>query len=75
MKCVICRQGETVAGEATVTLERDGMTLVIKNVPARICANCGEEYVDEQTASRLLEMAEAAAKAGVRVGVREYVAA
>ncbi|HEX21669.1 MAG TPA: type II toxin-antitoxin system MqsA family antitoxin [Actinobacteria bacterium] len=75
MKCIICKQGETIAGKVSVTFERDGMTLVIKNVPAQVCANCGEEYVDEETTSRLIKTAEAAAKVGVQVDVREYVAA
>ena len=75
MKCVICKQGKTIAGKVTVTLEREGMTLVIKNVPAQVCGNCGEEYVDEQTTNRLLKTAKTAAKAGVQVEVREYVAA
>jgi YgiT-type zinc finger domain-containing protein len=75
MKCVICRSGETRPGTATVTLERAGMTLVIQGVPARVCANCGEEYVDEETSVRLLKTAEEASQAGVRVDVREYIAA
>lgn len=75
MKCVICRNGETRSGKATVTLERDGTTLVIKGVPAQVCANCGEEYVNEVTTNRLLETAEEAARAGVQVDVREYAAA
>ena len=75
MKCVICKQGETRPGKATVTLERDGMTLIIKSVPARVCANCGEEYVDETTTTKLLRAAEEAARAGVQVDIREYIAA
>src|SRR5437870_5309111 len=35
MKCVICKQGETQPGTATVTLERANLTLVIKRVPAQ----------------------------------------
>ncbi len=72
MKCVICKGGETRSGTTTVTLERDGSTIVVKGVPARICKDCGEEYVDEQAASRLLRVAEEAAKAGVQVEVRDY---
>ena len=75
MKCVICKHGETRPGKATVTLERDGMTLVTKGVPARVCQNCGEEYIDEETTARLLQTAEDAARAGVQVDIREYVAA
>jgi YgiT-type zinc finger domain-containing protein len=75
MKCMICKSGETQPGTATVTLEREGITLVIQGVPAMVCANCGEEYVDENTSARLLKTAEEAAQAGVRVDVREYIAA
>ncbi len=75
MKCVVCKAGATRPGRATVTLEREGVTLVVKGVPAQVCANCGEEYVDEETTDRLLGAAEAAAQAGVQVDVREYMAA
>jgi YgiT-type zinc finger domain-containing protein len=74
MKCAICRHGETQPGTATVTLERDTLTLVVKGVPARVCDNCGEEYVDEETTTRLLQTAEEAARAGVQVDVRAYAA-
>ena len=74
MKCVICKHGEVTPGTATVTLERDKTTLVIKGVPARVCTNCGEEYVDEDTTRQLLETAEAAARMGVQIEVREYAA-
>jgi YgiT-type zinc finger domain-containing protein len=75
MRCVICKQAETQPGQITVTLERDGMTLVVKGVPARVCPNCGEEYLDEVTSSQLLKTAEEAAQTGIHVAVREYIAA
>ena len=75
LRCVICKNADVVPGTATVTLERDGVTLVVKSVAARVCPNCGEEYVDETAAARLLDVAERAAQAGVQIGVHEYVAA
>ncbi len=75
MKCVICKNGDTRPGKATVTLEREGLILVVKGVPARVCENCGEEYVEEAEATRLLTSADEALRAGVKVDVREYVAA
>ena len=75
MKCPICRNGETGPGKATVTLERNGVILVVKGVPARVCGNCGEEYVDEDAARRLLEAAENDLKAGIKLDVRDYAAA
>ncbi|MFQ5853708.1 MAG: type II toxin-antitoxin system MqsA family antitoxin [Candidatus Binatia bacterium] len=75
MKCVICKQGESKPGKATVTLERGGTTLVIKGVPANVCTNCGEQYVDQEITVRLLKDAEEAVRAGVQVDIREYIAA
>ena len=75
MKCMICKHGETEPGTTTVTLERGALTLVVKGVPAQVCDNCGEAYVDEETARKLLETAEAEAGAGAQVEVREYKAA
>ena len=75
MKCVICKNGTTQVGKATITLEREGTTLVVKGVPADVCTNCGEEYVDDKTTARLLKTAEEAVRAGVQVDVRFFEAA
>ena len=75
MKCVICKHGETRPGTATVTLERGETTLVFKHVPAQMCENCGESYVDEATTEHLLSEAETAMRAGVQVEVRTFIAA
>lgn len=71
MKCVICKHGETEAGHTTVTLERGRTVLVFRNVPAQVCANCGEAYVSEEITAQLLEEAEEAVQARVQVDVRE----
>jgi len=73
--CPICRHGKTKPGTATVTLTRGELTFVVKGVPAQVCGTCGEEYVEAETTERLLQAAEEAARAGVLVDVREYVAA
>ena len=72
MKCVICKHGEVEPGSTTVTLERNGMTLVYKGVPARVCSTCGEAYVDETVTSQLLQSVEEAARSGVQVDIREF---
>ncbi len=75
MKCVVCKKGETKGGTTTMTLEKNGATLVFKNVPARVCATCGEAYVEGEITKRLLKTADEAARAGIQVEVREYSAA
>jgi YgiT-type zinc finger domain-containing protein len=75
MKCVICKHAETALGKTTVTLERDGFTYVDKDVPAQVCPNCGEDYVNEKITSELLKAAEQMIKAGTLVDIRQYQAA
>lgn len=72
MKCVVCKSGETRPGTTTVTFERDGFTLVMKEVPAEICTNCGEDYVDEAVARDILALAEKMAKTGSKIEVIKY---
>ncbi len=75
MKCVVCKQGEMQPGTTTMTLERNVTTVVFKNVPAEVCDTCGEAYLDAATTRQLLHVVEEAARLGVQVDVRSYVAA
>lgn len=74
MKCAICRNGETEEGATTVVLERDGTTLVFKNVPVLVCENCGEEYLSAETNSDLLARANDAVKRGVDFEMLRFAA-
>lgn len=75
MKCLVCKNGTLKAGRTTVTVERDGTTIVIHNVPANVCETCGEDYLDAAVASSLETVLQEAARSGVRFEVREYQAA
>ena len=74
MTCVICKHGQTAAGEVTVTLQRGETTIIIKRVPAQVCENCGEYYLDEATSADLMQRAEEAATAGAEVEILRYAA-
>ena len=75
MKCVVCKQAELGAGVTTVTLARGEATFVVRDVPAQVCPNCGEDYVNSQVTSELLRSAENLARAGAQVDIRRYAAA
>ena len=74
MKCAICRNGSTIEGCTTVVLERDQATVVFKNVPAQICANCGEEYVSAAVNQALLGRARKEWADGIIFGMRNFAA-
>ena len=60
MTCLICKTGETNPGTTTVTLERDNTVVVIKDVPAQVCDNCGEYYLSEEVSTGIYAIAEEA---------------
>ncbi len=74
MNCVICKTGQISTGTTTITLQRGDTTVVIKNVPADVCDNCGEYYLSEEMAERVLELGESAVKKGVEVEVLRWAA-
>ena len=74
MKCTICKTGQTHPGTSTVTLQRDNTVVVIRDVPAEICENCGEYYLSEPTASRVYADADATARRHVEVEIQRYAA-
>ena len=74
MNCLMCKQGETRAGETTVTLQRGETTVLVKRVPAEICENCGEYYLTAEVTESLLSRAEAAVKSGTELEIIRYAA-
>ena len=72
MKCAICRNGNTENGFTTITLERKQTTLVFKQVPAAICENCGEVYLNSEINHALLKQAEQELKRGVFLEMVNY---
>ena len=72
MICLICRQAEIIDGLTSVTFERGELIIVMNSVPARVCPSCGEAYLDEEVAARLLRDVEEISKAGMLNVVREY---
>lgn len=74
MKCVICKTGHTHPGTATVTLQRDNSVVVIRDVPAEICEDCGEYYLTEPVAKRVYADADATVQRHVEVEILRYAA-
>jgi YgiT-type zinc finger domain-containing protein len=55
MECVICKSGIMHEGKVTVTLEKNGSIILIKEVPAQVCDVCEHYYLDEQTTGEVLK--------------------
>lgn len=74
MKCAICKTGNVTDGTATVMLERGETTVIIKDVPAEVCDQCGEYYLSEAMTEKVMAMAETAVTKGVEVEILRWAA-
>jgi YgiT-type zinc finger domain-containing protein len=74
MKCVICKEGDTAPGRVTVTLQRGNTVVIVREVPAAVCRNCGEYYLDEAVASKLYQQGEEAVQRHAEVEILRYAA-
>ena len=59
-------------GPTSVHFERGEMKVVVNNVPARVCPSCGEAFVEEDVAVKLLQDAEEMSKEGMVDEAIEY---
>ena len=74
MNCAMCKHGRTLPGLVTVTLQRGATTVVLKDVPADICDNCGEYYLSEEMTSKVMAVAEDAAAKNAEVEIVRFAA-
>jgi len=75
MRCLACKKGSTEAGSVTISVDRGSIVIVVRDVPARICTTCGEEYLDAETMKQVEEIVDSAKDSGVDVSVKYYSAA
>ena len=55
MKCIHC-QGQMKRGTTPFHIDRKGCHLVLDNVPAWICQQCGETYFEEKEVDAIQDL-------------------
>ena len=74
MKCYACKTGKTEPGRTTVSLSRGEAVIVVKNVPADICSQCGEPYFAPEISQQVSETADEAVRQGAELQVVKFAA-
>ncbi|MEO8886595.1 MAG: type II toxin-antitoxin system MqsA family antitoxin [Mucilaginibacter sp.] len=69
MECTLCQVGNTEKGKVTVTLERGDSIVLIKDVPAEVCTNCGHYYLSEEISRLVMEKGNEAIESGAELEV------
>ncbi len=69
MECTLCKNGTTEKGFVTVTLEKKQTIVLIKEVPAEVCSNCGHYYLSSEMTKLVLEKGKEAFSKGAELEV------
>lgn len=72
MKCPFC-SGQFKKGATALTFQMDSNRIVVvRDVPALICEQCGEETIDMEVAKIVEKQVEKALSDGIRMGFIDY---
>jgi YgiT-type zinc finger domain-containing protein len=66
--CPLCG-GDKMSGTTTFSAELGSGVVVVRKVPASICSQCGEEWIDNETARELERIVDEARRKGLQVEV------
>lgn len=72
MECGICKNGNTQKGFDTLTFEKEGHLIIVRDVPGEVCDNCGQFYVDAEAAIELQKKAKKAVADGAELEILKY---
>jgi YgiT-type zinc finger domain-containing protein len=70
-QCPLCG-GEKKQGKTTYSVDLKDGVVVVRDVPAQICSQCGEEWIDAQTAQALEKIVNEAKKRACQVEVLSF---
>lgn len=68
MKCSLCGEGTT---SLPYELGRERL-IVIRDVPALICTQCGESFIESPVVKRVEQILHTVEKSGMTLGFLEY---
>lgn len=74
MICVTCKTGTYKNGFTTVVLTKGESAIIIKQVPAEVCEQCGEYILSSDVTKKIILMANEAWSNGAEVEIRKYAA-
>ena len=70
-KCPLCG-GDKAPGTTIFSVDLGDGVVVVRSVPAQVCSQCGEEWIDDQTAKDLEDIVDQARKRHPQVEVLTF---
>jgi YgiT-type zinc finger domain-containing protein len=67
-RCPLCG-GRKQPGKTTYSVDLGSGVILVRNVPATVCVQCGEAWIDHLTAQKLEQITQEAREKGLQVEV------
>ncbi|EDK32524.1 type II toxin-antitoxin system MqsA family antitoxin [Clostridium kluyveri] len=71
MNCILCK-GDLIQGKANHIVDLNENIIIIKNVPAKVCKQCGEYFLENDIALKVEKIVEEAKKNKAEILVINY---
>lgn len=71
MNCFMCK-GQMRPGNVNHIVDRDGEIIIIKNVPAIVCKQCGEAFYDNEVMKKVEKIVEEAKSNRAEITIINY---
>lgn len=69
--CPICG-GEKIESTTSFTVDYNTGIVVVREVPARVCIQCGEEWISDDIASKLEEIVSVSKKQNQEIFIAKF---
>lgn len=71
MSCFVCK-GNLENKKVNYVVDLENTIIIIKEVPARVCTQCGEQYFDDETAENIEKIINQLKKLAAEVTIVNY---
>lgn len=71
MNCFMCK-GNMEEKKVNYVVDLGDRIIIIKEVPAKVCAKCGEQYFDDETAENIEKIVNQLKKLETEVSIVKY---
>ena len=71
MECFMCK-GNLEIKKVNYVVDLDSTIIIIKGVPAKVCAQCGEQYFEDETAENIDKIVNQLKKLSTEVTIVNY---
>lgn len=71
MKCFMCK-GETEKKLVNYLVDIDNTIIIIKEVPANVCKQCGERYFDNDVMKNIEKIIDEVKKVSIEISIVNY---